>query len=356
LDPEAPKSKFGREPAPPGEDSARRRAESLTAKKSEDKPAGEKAKDSGKPVLTERQRIEARRARQARRRRPVKGNPLSRGMRATGFEIRRTASFIGGSIIAGLAALGPVFSSVGMGIVWLVERSRKGFSALGRLISHLIAAVGRGIVALDRVITPHRALLLVGALAAVLLGVAQYKGLGQIEIGQPGYSGIEDLARAPAIAHSTPAGVHTRIFVPIAAVALAAVVLILMAGLASFAGRLARFRRIAAMTLVAIGLLTLAVALLVDLPDATDTAEASLAYAGVRAVLLSGFWLELAAGAALAVSGLALLVEPSPGPVREGRRDARRNERPEREIGSARSSEGRRGLPDGRSSMRGSRA
>ncbi len=48
-------------------------------------------------------------------------------------------------------------------------------------------------MALDRVVTPHRALLLVAALAAVLLGVSQYKGLGATEIGQQGYVGIEDL-------------------------------------------------------------------------------------------------------------------------------------------------------------------
>jgi len=340
LDPEAPKRRDSGDSAEHGSDSARRRAESLTAKKSDADASAVEKKDDAKPALTERQRIEARRARQSRRRRPVQGNPLSKGMRATGFEIRRTASFLGQGVIAGLAALGPVFSSVGMGIVWLAEKGRVGLSALARLIGRAVAASGRAVVALDRILTPHRALLLVAALAAVLLGVAQYKGLGQIEIGQPGYAGIEDLARAPAIDHSTPAGTHTQIFVPIAAIALAAVALIPLGGLSSHAGRLGRFRRIASMTLITIGLLALAVAVLVDLPDATDTTEVSLSYSGVRAVLLSGFWLELAAGATLAVSGLALLLEPSPDRVRTKQRDSRQSAR----------------LSDGASNMSGSRA
>ncbi|HNL63417.1 MAG TPA: hypothetical protein PKJ01_12055, partial [Solirubrobacterales bacterium] len=292
------------------------------------RPAGDgEAGKPARPALTEKQRIEARRARQSRsHRKSPEGNALSRGLRATGFEVRRTASFIGGGVIAALAALGPLFSSAGMGLVWLIERIGEGLKVLGRVTGRAVAALGRAVVAADRVITPHRALLLVAAIAAVLLAVSQFKGLGQIEIGQSGYSGFQDLARAPAIDHTTPAGVHTKILVPIAGLALAAVAVILLGGLTSTARRFSRFRRLASMVLVTIGLLTLAVALLVDLPDARDTTEAALAYSGVKAVLLSGFWLELAAGAALTVTGFALLFEPSPGRARE--------KRPQEEPGS----------------------
>ena len=82
------------------------------------------------------------------------------------------------------------------------------------------------------------------------------------------------------------------------------------------------------MVLVAIGVLTLAVTLLIDLPDATDTTEASLAYAGAQARLLSGFWLELVAGAALMVTGIALLLEPAPGKARSRQRERRGDESP----------------------------
>lgn len=334
MDPEDPKPKDRTDSGSGASESARDRVESLTSKEPGDKadrkhgsPARD-AKDRSRPVLTEKQRIEARRARQAKRnRKPVEGNPLSKGLRATGFEIRRTAAFLGNSVIAGLAALGPVFSAAGMGLVWLIDQAGKGLRALGRLILRLAAAAGRAVVALDRLFTPHLALVLIAAVAAVLLGLSQYKGLGLIEIGQAGYQGIEDLARAPAIDRTTPAGVHTRIFVPIAAVAFAAVAVIALGSLESFAKRVARFRRLAAMVLVAIGLLTLVVTLLVDLPEATDTSEAALAYAGVKARLLTGFWLELSAGAALTVCGLALLIEPSARRVRGRQRDRRPSER-----------------------------
>ena len=96
------------------------------------------------------------------------------------------------------------------------------------------------------------------------------------------------------------------------------------------AKRLAGFRRLASMILVTIGLLTLVVTLLIDLPEATDTTEAALAYSGVQARILGGFWLELAAGAALAVTGLALLLEPSTGRARDRQKQSRERESEER--------------------------
>jgi hypothetical protein len=334
-------------PASGNDDAARERVRSLTEKKPSSDPVRTSDEDPAKPRLTEKQRIEARRARQAKRRRKApEGNVLSKGMRATGFEIRRTASFIGGAIIAGLAALGPVFSAAGMGLVWLIDQTGKGLGALRRLTGRLLAALGGLVRALDRALTPQRALILVAAIGSVLLAVSQFKGLGQIEIGQAGYYGFEDLARAPAIDHTTPAGVHTKILVPLAAVALAAVAVILLGSISSTAKRFARFRRLASMLLVTIGVLSLIVALLVDLPDATDTTEASLAYSGVKAVLLSGFWLELAAGATLTVTGIALLFAPQAGRARQPR--------PESSSGPEDPAESRRRRQAERAASRGS--
>lgn len=325
MDPESPKPKIHGDADGKSDDSTRKRVDSLTSQKAEsERPtATGKAKDeTGKPALTERQRIEAREARRRKRTRqaPQGSNPLAKGLKATGFEIRRTAYFLGRSVIAALAALGPVFSTVGMGLVWLLERAGAILKALRSLVARGISALGRVLVSLDRVITPHRGLILVAALAAVLLGVSQFKGLGQIEIGQAGYAGIEDLARAPAMDKTTPAGVHTRILVPLAVLAFVSVAVILLSGFGNQARRFGRFRRVASMTLVMVGVLTLVVALLIDLPEATDTTEAALAYAEVKARLLTGFWLQLAAGATLAVSGLALLLEPGPQRARESRR------------------------------------
>lgn len=290
-------------------------------------PKSEERRDeAGKrraPTLTERQRREARRKRRSRRRGTGKGNPLARGVAATWAEIRRTLAFLGNGVLAALASLGPVFSSVGMGLVWLLERAGKGLSGLGRLTRRALAAAGRLVAALDGLATPHRALVIVAAIAAVILGVSQYKGLGTIEIGQAGYDGIEDIVRAPTTSGTTPAGSHTRVLVPIAGVALIAAVAIALAGLPATASRFRRWRRLAAMALTMIGLLTLVVTLFIDLPNATDTTEVASAYSGVSARILSGFWLELCAGAALTVTGAALVVEPKPRRAPDRRRERR---------------------------------
>lgn len=319
LVPESPKPNGRMDPEPGTGDAAQKRAESLKSARDRDNPSpagrgtssGDGGDRAGRPALTERQRREARSARKGRRRRPEKGNPVSRALAAASFEVRRTVSFLGRALLAALGALGPVFSSVGMGLVWLVDSAGRLLAALSGLIARAIAGLGRALVAIDRVVTPRRALILVAGLATIVLGISQYKGLGSIEIGQPGYVGIEDLARAPAIDRTTPAGVHTRILVPVAAAGLLAAVVLALGSFGTFTKRFQRFSRLASMVLVAIGLLTLAVALLIDLPDATDTTEAALAYAGVRARLLSGFWLELAAGFSLTLTGLALLLEPT---------------------------------------------
>ncbi len=93
-----------------------------------------KAKGGHRAPLTEKQRIEARRKRQEQRRRRGtgrgsarrgsskpgtagaaggSGNALSRGVRATGTEIRRTALFLVGALAAGLDRLGPVGTAIG---------------------------------------------------------------------------------------------------------------------------------------------------------------------------------------------------------------------------------------------------
>ena len=71
----------------------------------------------------------------------------------------------------------------------------------------------------------------------------------------------------------------------------------------------------AGIILAAAGGLTIIVALAIDLPKALDVSEAELSYAGVKAVLLSGFWLELGAGAVLAVTGLATLIGAGSAPA-----------------------------------------
>ena len=295
-----------------------------------------KRKESSRPrpVLTEKQRIEARRRRQAARRRSHRGNVLSRGMRATGHEIKRAAAFLAGSVAAGLGALAPLGGLVRAGL------ARAG-GALARLAGLAVAAArsgvalaGRGLVALDRLLTPRRALLAVALLGSLLLAASQFTDFRATEIGQPGYAGIEDVATAPRVDVVEPTGSHSVLLLAGALLALGATVGAALTG-----------RRAFALVVAAVGGVTLLTALVVDLPNGLDLGDAELSYSGVSAVLLSGFWLQLAAGAALAAAGLLLQANPAGSAApdrrrapsrRPGERDpARRAGRPTTAGGSA---------------------
>jgi len=269
-----------------------------------------KAAESGKPGLTEKQRIEARRRRQAKKRRPVNGNLISSGVRATAFEARRTAIFIGRSIMSGLDSLKPVFGFIGTGakavfsflggfLVLLAGFVARGFSALGRLV-----------LALDRVVTARRAFTVIALVAAGLLIASQFMDFRAVEIGQPGYVQVQEITRAPRAEVKTPVDTHSYFLVAVG-------VLALVATGATLLGR----RRLPGLSLTAAGAVVLITGIAIDLPAGLDVADAELSYSGVSAILLAGFWLQLAAGVVLLVSGLAFTLarEKKPAPVREPR-------------------------------------
>lgn len=274
-------------------------------------------KSSRRPVLTERQRREAREAR--RRKRGARGsrrrtpNPLVAGVRATGRELARAFGFLGGLLLAGLDALSPVWGSlgavlqqVGRAVEWLVVLLGRALSATGR-------AIARGLYAADRVLTPARAVLLVAIGSAVLLGWSQFIEYRAVEIGQPGYAEVLDVATAPRTDGRTPIDEHS--FILLAAAVAALVGAVLAAG-----GK----RPLAGLLVAAAGALAVAVGLLVDLPAGTEASEVAAAYSGAEAVLLAGFWLELAAGVGLACCGLLIAFPPrarrEPAPTARRRR------------------------------------
>lgn len=282
-----------------GSDSGSRPAES----------AGSSSRPRNKPVLTERQRAEARRQRQKGRRHQAakkdeRGNLLSRGMRATGAEVQRTLLFLGRSVLSGLDYLRPVGGIVVRALLAFVTLVASGIRLIGRGIGIAVHAIGQACLALDRLITPRRAIAVVAMAAAGLLVASQFVEYRATEIGQPGYVAVETITHAPRVEQMTPVDSHSF--------------LLLAAGLIAFAAAtisLFRNRRQAGIILAAAGGLTIIVALAIDLPKALDVSEAELSYAGVKAVLLSGFWLELGAGAVLAVTGLATLIGAGSAPA-----------------------------------------
>jgi len=298
----------------------------------EQKRAEAKAAITGKPVLTEKQRIEARRKRQAKKRRPVTGNPLSKGFKATAFEIQRTALFLGRSVLSGLDSLKPAGESVLAAIAWLARRVGHGLVLIASLIGRLTAAVGALLLALDRRVNTRQAFTLVALVGAGLLVASQFQDYRAIEIGQPGYSAVQEITRAPRSEVKTPIDTHSFLLV--------------IAGIAAFGAAVLSAisrKRISGLVLAAAGGLTLVVAIAIDLPAGLDAEVAELSYSGVNAILLSGFWIELAAGAVLLVSGLGLMLEPSrraaasPGRSSEGRRSEGRS--PENRDRAGRSAE-----------------
>ena len=275
-------------------------------------PSGEAGSPSP-PRLTERQRREAREKRRQERRggrRPGRrpgsaaagskapsGNPLSRGVRATWHEVRRTAGFIWGLFLSGLDRLGPAVRFVAAGLVALLAAARRGLVRLVHAVGTGMSLIGSFLLTLDRFITPRRALVAVAAAAAGALVVSQFTDFRATEIGQTGYDQILDIARAPRTDVITPTAAHSVALLLAAAAALA--------GIAGFA---VTGRRIFAGTVALAGVATVAVSLLIDLPRAFDVGEAEISYSEVAAVLLSGFWIQLGAGLVLAVGGLGLIL------------------------------------------------
>jgi hypothetical protein len=149
---------------------------------------------------------------------------------------------------------------------------------------------------LDGVLTPRRAFFVVVSAGAAALIVSQFLDFRATEVGQAAYDPIQEITRAPRIDVQTPIDAHSILLVVVGAAALAG-----LAG-AALSGRRA-FSGLIAMT----GIATIATALLIDLPKGLDVAVAEISYSGVAAVLLPGFWLQLAAGFVLATGGLGLL-------------------------------------------------
>ena len=139
----------------------------------------------------------------------------------------------------------------------------------------------------------------VGVAAAVALGASQFADYRGVAIDASAYAGeLGATAPVPITDKEAAGSAHLWIPLPLAAVALCLV--------------LAAYRRPRLAGAVAIcGVLGLAVAIAIDLPQGLDSGRAGIAFSGSEARLLEGFWAEVSASAALMLSGalLALYLE-----------------------------------------------
>lgn len=309
-----------------------------------------------RPQLTEEQRIEARRRRaeqRGRRRKgsargargssskgssgdaPAGGNPLSRGVRATGSEIRRTAVFLAGALIAGLDQFGPVGRVFRSGLAELVRNLGRGLVVLRRAVSIGLVRLGQVVLATDRAVTPRSATIAVAVIGVIALLVSQFLDFRAAEIGQSGYQAVQELTSAPRRDLMTPIDAHSVLLIAVGLVALAGVIAATVTG-----------RRLFGLVIVGAGVVVILVAIVVDLPKGLDVAEVEISYTGVAAVLLTGFWLQLAAGATLVGTGLGLTATSG-----RSDRNPARPPRPERHGEDSDEGSGRRSPRESRGSV-----
>jgi hypothetical protein len=217
--------------------------------------------------------------------------------------------------------LGGALQEIGRGTVAAAEWLGRQELKLGRLVSAPSLALARGtraaIRAGERVITPPRAVGAVVLGAAVLLGVSQFVDYRGVGIGIPLYEGVEAVAPAPQTDRQPAGSAHAYVLLPVAVLAIGAL---------AFALR-GRWQLGRAVSLL--GAAGVAITLLIDRPKGLDEGTAALAFEGANAVLVEGFWAQLAASVVLLVTGLLLgrYVRAEQPAERRGWRSRRRSAR-----------------------------
>lgn len=200
----------------------------------------------------------------------------------------------------------------------------RGAALVERGIRSLCTLLVRLATAVSKVVTPARgaAVVLIGA--GALLAVSQFIDYRAVEIGQPGYEGLPGVANVPTEAVRTAGDAHAYLLVP---VGLAAVALGLLA--------LVRERRNLGLLVAALGLVSIAVILLVDLPAGLDEGSKTSEFAGTTAVLEDGFFAELAAAGGMVLAGLLYYARPCRIRISlSGRAASARRRRPRRRASS----------------------
>ena len=174
----------------------------------------------------------------------------------------------------------------------------RGFSRGERALLRASAAATKAATRASAALTPQRAICAAVVAAAACLIVAQFVTYRSVEIGRPGYAGLESAA-PPTVGARTPFDAHSFVLIPIA---------LLAAGAAVAALRPTR-RGLGRITIV-LGLIGIAVILLVDLPAGLDEGVLASRFAGATAVLEPGFYAQLAAAAGLVIGGLLYYARP----------------------------------------------
>jgi len=194
------------------------------------------------------------------------------------------------------------------------------------------------------VLTPERAICLTILAAAACLLASQFVEYRAVEIGQPGYAGLPE-ATPPTVAGQTAGQAHAYLLIPVALLAGALALVVMRNGKRRGLGRV----------IFALGLLSLAVTLLVDLPAGLDAGAEASRFSGATAVLYDGFYAEIAAAAGLMLGGALLVLAPRAAARYHARPCRTRTNSFARAASALRRRRRRRASSRGRATRRGSR-
>jgi hypothetical protein len=231
--------------------------------------------------------VEAKPRRRRTRRHPLAGlrSASTRGARATAEQVT--------------PGIGRAGSRLGAFLGWLVAwplRLAALLERLARSLLSVLAALGSGTLAFaERHLTPERVLVLVTTGAAACLIGSQFTAYRGVEVGQPQYSSVSAVAPAPQTDRIDAGAAHAYILIPLAVIAVVIAVVALVTG---------RWRLTRLISLI--GLAGIAVSLAIDLPKGLDAGTAGVAFAGAKATLTDGFYVQLAASAVLVLCGWVL--------------------------------------------------
>ncbi|HSJ17880.1 MAG TPA: hypothetical protein VK920_07290 [Solirubrobacterales bacterium] len=252
-----------------------------------------------------------------RRRRPRSGDrvaPLMQRARRSASERRRRAA------PAAVEARARALALARRGALVEIGRAiAAAADAGGRLELRIAALLGRPtraaarrgaalLRAAERAVTPPRAVAAVILCAAVVLGISQFVDYRGVRIGAQLYEGVEAVAPAPQTAREPAGSAHAYVLLPAAALAV-------VAGGLALRGRWQLGRAVSLL-----GLIGVAVSLLVDRPTGLEEGIAARNFEGAEAVLIEGFWVQLAASTVLVVAG-ALLTRYARAKARDLRAD-----------------------------------
>jgi hypothetical protein len=220
---------------------------------------------------------------------------------------------------------------LGLLLAWAWARLRQPLSYLFRALAKLeawvrraCAAAARAATAASRTITPRRAAGALIAAAGLCLVASQFLDYRGIEVGQPGYANLPEVATPPTVGVRTAGDAHAYLLVPVG---------LLTAFLGVACARRERPRW--ALGAAGLGLLALVVVLAVDLPRGLDVGSQSSRFAGASAVLDDGFYAELAAAGGMVLAGLLYYARPCRIRISSsGRAASARRRRPRRRASS----------------------